>query len=263
MSRIIYPIRHPPDVLLTSPEASGERFKAGYAEAMRLLDAGDAAAAEGLFVDLAASGCLEAHNSAGVLMAKRRSPAALASFRRGADGGDPVAARNVGYLFALGLGVARDKAKAAEWYRRAAEMGNAVAMCNLGVLYEFGNGVARDDGAAAEWYLKSARAGYSRGMTNLGVMLCDGRLPRDVARAEEWLRRSGSPRAKLHLRWLMLSGDIAERFEGESLRLLEDSAASGYSKAMTALADLVEGADPKRARELRARAGAKLAKRGG
>jgi hypothetical protein len=44
----------------------------------------------------------------------------------------PIRVANLGYMYELGAGIARDKAAAARLYRKAADLGNADAMTNLG-----------------------------------------------------------------------------------------------------------------------------------
>ena len=48
--------------------------------------------------------------------------------------------------------MAKDPAKAADLYRQDAEGGDRVAACNLGYLYETGVGVAQSWADAEKWY---------------------------------------------------------------------------------------------------------------
>ena len=50
---------------------------------------------------------------------------AVSLFKKAYDAGDNMGSRNLGYCYALGMGVEYSKEKAAEWYRRSAENGNA------------------------------------------------------------------------------------------------------------------------------------------
>ncbi len=162
-----------------------------------------------------------------------------------ADGmGDSAGTRNLGYCYAVGIGVNKDKERAAELYIKAAEAGNAKAMCNIGVLYSYGHGVPLDHAKAAEWYRRSAEAGYSRGMTNYACALRDGRgVVKDLKAAEDWLWKAGSPRAKRLLAiMLMEKGDS----DGCVLALLEDAAKTD-SKAMVLLGDRMVKEDRERA----------------
>ena len=77
-------------------------------------------------------------------------------YRESAEHGDAEAQYQMGGLYRLGKGVARDYAEAEGWYRRAAEQGHAEAQYWIGRLYEGGLGVEQDDSEAAEWYGKAA-----------------------------------------------------------------------------------------------------------
>ena len=175
---------------------------------------------------------------------------ALELFEKAYKEGDSMGSRNLGYCYALGLGVEADKAKAAEWYRISGEMGNAKAMCNLGVLYLYGHVVEKDPAKAAEWYRRSSEAGYSRGMTNYACLLRDGEgVPKDPEKAVYWFEQSGSPRAKRLLAQMYLSGTDIPKDVPKAKELLE-SASSRDRKAMFILGDLIYDEDKDRAVEL-------------
>ena len=70
-----------------------------------------------------------------------------------------IAISHVGFAFERGLGVQRDKTKAAEWYLKAAENGLAEAQNNIGVFFELGIGVKQDSQSAGYWYKKAAEQG--------------------------------------------------------------------------------------------------------
>ena len=175
---------------------------------------------------------------------------AIALFRLADEKGNSSGTRNLGYCYAVGIGVEKDKEKAAELYIKASEMGNATAMCNIGVLYEYGHGVPQDMTKAAYWYGRSAEGGYSRGMTNYARMLRDGKgIEKDPKAAEDWFCKSGSPRAKRLLAKMKLEGtDIPKDLECARC-LLEDASATD-SKAMVMLGDLIMDEDRERAVEL-------------
>ncbi len=69
-----------------------------------------------------------------------------------AEAGDANAQFHLAFMYDYGQGVARDPATAAEWYRRAAEQDLAVAQFTLADMYETGKGVARDPVEAYRWY---------------------------------------------------------------------------------------------------------------
>jgi TPR repeat protein len=74
---------------------------------------------------------------------------ALAWYRKAADQGKVTAQNELGRMYDLGIGVAKDSGRAAEWYRKSAENGSAAGQFNLGVLYMVGCGVAQDCSQAA------------------------------------------------------------------------------------------------------------------
>ena len=175
---------------------------------------------------------------------------AILLFRRAYRKGDNMGSRNIGYCYALGIGVKRNKRLAAKWYTRSAEAGNAKAQCNMGVLCEYGNGVKKDHCKAAEWFRKSAENGYSRGRTNYACMLRDGNgVAKDPEKAVYWFEQSGSPRAKRLLAQMYLSGEDIEKDVDKAKELLE-SASDKDRKAMFILGDLILEDDKERAIEL-------------
>lgn len=182
---------------------------------------------------------------------------AIALLKRACEAGNASAARNLGYCYAVGIGVERNKELAAKLYIKASEAGNAKAMCNIGVLYSYGHGVELDFSKAAEWYRRSAEGGYSRGMTNYACCLRDGKgVDKNPELAAEWFTRSGSPRAKRLLAIMKLDGDgIAKDVQG-ARALLEDASATD-SKAMVILGNLVFSEDRDKAVSLFDRAAAK------
>ena len=69
-----------------------------------------------------------------------------------AEQGHVPAQFNLGTLYELGQGVARNDATAAAWFVRAAERGDVQAQVKLAGWYESGTGVARDPARARFWY---------------------------------------------------------------------------------------------------------------
>jgi uncharacterized protein len=72
-----------------------------------------------------------------------------------AEQGDPSAQAELGYLFAVGLGVAQDDKAAAHWYQQAALQNITHASMAMAAMYALGRGVPRDDQAAFYWLLHS------------------------------------------------------------------------------------------------------------
>ena len=61
---------------------------------------------------------------------------AIQYLRKAADKGDIGAQNQIGNLYALGLGMPRDRQVAANWYRKAAFAGSADARVNMGHLFD-------------------------------------------------------------------------------------------------------------------------------
>ena len=70
-------------------------------------------------------------------------------------------------MYALGLGVERNYAKAREWYEKAAANGEAKAQYSLGYMYEYGLGVEQDYAKARDWYQKAADNGHANAKKRL------------------------------------------------------------------------------------------------
>lgn len=77
-----------------------------------------------------------------------------------ARSGNADAEELIGVMYAMGLGVARDDARAFEWYLRSAMKGHPGAQSGVGWYYEVGRGLpAIDLVRAYMWYTLSAIGG--------------------------------------------------------------------------------------------------------
>ena len=162
-------------------------------------------------------------------------------FKTAADAGNASGLRNLGYCYAVGINIPKDKEAAAICYQQAMELGNAKAACNLGVMYDYGHGVPRDPEAAFQCFTYAAENGNTRGMTNLGEFYNYGKgTEKNLDLAEKWYLESGSPRAHHRLALIYLDEPSkADRSKG--LEHLKISADRGYSKAMVRLGDEIGG----------------------
>ncbi|MGA2081803.1 MAG: caspase family protein [Holophaga sp.] len=123
---------------------------------------------------------------------------ALAWFTKAADQDFPVAHRNLGRIYAQGIGVPKDEARAFLCYQKAlkaarplAERGDPDGQVLMGYLCRDGEGMAKDDAQAADWFRKAADQGSPLGQTALGVMHLQGRgVPKDAAQAVAWYRKA-------------------------------------------------------------------------
>ena len=127
-----------------------------------------------------------------------------------ADQGDAAAQRNLGLMYAAGLGVAQDYAEAIRWYRKAAEQGYAGAQSDLGFRYAHGQGVPQDYAEAVGWYRKAADQGDAGGQANLGFMYEKGLgVPQDHSEAVKWFRMAadqGDAAAQQNLGFMYANG---------------------------------------------------------
>lgn len=91
-----------------------------------------------------------------------------------AEAGDATSQHNLGFMYANGMGVARNDQEAVRWYRQAAERGLASSQYNLGVMYANGVGLAQSDQEAVKWYRLAAEQGLADAQYNLGLMYDGG-----------------------------------------------------------------------------------------
>lgn len=126
--------------------------------------------------------------AAGLAAAKKGDfETALTEWLPLAKDGNPSAQFNVGQLYRLGRGVAKDYAKASHWYEKAAEQWHSGARHNLAVLYEKGLGVPIDYAKALTWYEKAANQDYGVAQFNLAVMYSIGQgTRRNLVKAYMW-----------------------------------------------------------------------------
>ena len=86
--------------------------------------------------------------------------AAVAAYRRAADGGYAAAQMSLGTMYQDGLGIAHDDAQAVIWFRNAAEQNYVLAEDALGTAYRDGRGIDKDLWQASVWFKKAADQGY-------------------------------------------------------------------------------------------------------
>ena len=88
--------------------------------------------------------------------------------------GDADAEVTLGYLYADGLGVARDPAVALRFYQLAAEQGGARAMNLLGFAYHHLPPPYGDFEQARHWYEEAAEMNWLPAVNNLGLLYMEG-----------------------------------------------------------------------------------------
>jgi uncharacterized protein len=140
-----------------------------------------------------------------------------------AQGGDPLAATNIGLCFESGEGRGKSDTVAAQWYTRAAQGGNAYGMYNLGLAYEYGRGVAQSFATAAEWLRRALDTKLSTG---------------DNVDAQRHLRRAtnhveaakGNPQAQYDLAIDLMNGHEPEvKDQRRAMMMMREAATRGQS----------------------------------
>jgi TPR repeat protein len=105
---------------------------------------------------------------------------------------------NLGRMYRKGIGVVKDPTKAFHWYRKAAERGYATAQYQLGLIYLLGRGTARNAEEAKKWFLKASdwyhkvgNQGGAWAAFRAGDMHRLGRgLARDREEAKKWWHKA-------------------------------------------------------------------------
>lgn len=106
-------------------------------------------------------------NSAYLALQQGDYELAVQIFKELSDAGDMRAQYEMGYLYSVGLGVAKDWKKASAFYTQAARAGYAPAQASLAYNYSFGLGVPLDKQTAEYWNEQAAAAGNLMAMNNL------------------------------------------------------------------------------------------------
>lgn len=119
-----------------------------------------------------------------------RLPEAVVFYLQAATQGHPLAQKTLGFVYANGLGVAQDYAKAARWHHAAADQRDGDALHNLGYLYAGGYGVDPDDIQAHMWYNLAAAqgsAGAAAKRDTLAARMDDAQIAEAERRALAWI----------------------------------------------------------------------------
>ncbi len=71
----------------------------------------------------------------------------------------------LGWMYARGIGVAQDDAKAVSLFQQACDAGKLLGCSNLGVMYTRGRGVAQDDAKAVSLFRQACEMGLESACT--------------------------------------------------------------------------------------------------
>ncbi len=113
-------------------------------------------------------------------------------FLERAESGDINAARTIGDLYFLGLGISKDEKRAVYWISKAASKGDGSAALDLAVKYQLG----KIDGSvnleeAFKWYQVAAHRGSFSGAAGLARAYRDGSgVTANIDAAKEWAQRA-------------------------------------------------------------------------
>jgi len=164
---------------------------------------------------------------------------AFARVKESADKGSAEAQLHLGTMYADGVGVKKDLAKAAKWHRRAAEQGLARAQFELGLDYLNGDGVKPDPEEAVSWFRKAAGQQLVDAECELGVCCLSGRGTRQNGpEAVEWFRKAaaqGSAYAEYQIGNCYFEGTGLSKDVEESIKYFRGAAQKGVAAAQDRL----------------------------
>lgn len=156
-------------------------------------------------------------------------------FKQLADGGDPQAEHNLGFLYHVGRGVARNDAQAMIWHRKAADQGYAPSQFDVGQMFEDGEGVRADANQAIAWYTKAAERNYLPAEQKLADLYI---LRRDFANALVWVRKCaerGDPGEEFNLGSFYFNGWAAPKDNAQARLWYSKAATQGSVAAANVL----------------------------
>lgn len=175
--------------------------------------------------------------------AARDYDAARTQYEKAMRLGNPLAANNLGSLYAAGRGsVPKDDREAARLFKTAADQGVAAAQNNLASFYQNGRGgLPKDDVEAARLYKLAADQGNPAAQNALGTFYQNGRggLPKDDSAALRQYRLAadrGNAYGQSNLAYFYQSGRGGlHKDDGEAARLYRLAADQGNPAAQNAL----------------------------
>lgn len=149
-------------------------------------------------------------------------------YEKAAQAGHPVAAVNLGAMYAHGRGVKQDYGLARKWYTVGAEKNHPVAQCNLGILYAKAQGVKQDCKKAGSWFRKAAKQGYGTAELNLGLLYTKGcGVKQNDKTAVSWFKKAAA-HGEMDAQFLL---GYAYEF-GKGVKINMDEALKWYGEAV-------------------------------
>ena len=171
-------------LLLSAALLSGLLFAlpghAGLKEGLAAYDKADYATALRELEPLAKKGNAQAQSQLGRMFGLgqgvAKDPRASAEwFNLAAQQGVVEAQSILGYMYLVGEGSPQNNAKALEWTRKAAEKGDAMAQYNLAVMHGEEFGIKKNPAESLKWLRKAAEQGHADAQNALGVMYREGK----------------------------------------------------------------------------------------
>ena len=163
-------------------------------------------------------------------------------YEKAANSGDPGAQEQIGFLYQAGIGVEQNLVRGAEWFERAIAGGSTSAKVSLGFAYAWGLGVRKDPEFGFQLFREAAERRNAAGACYLGFSYYFGiGVTRDVVKARHWFEvgaKLRNPQAEFELA-LLLFQQADGGATGRALKLLRESAESGYVPAKHQLALLM------------------------
>ncbi len=133
-----------------------------------------------------------AHSASSSSAAPLNVPATdLATLRRLAEKGDPIAQFSLGARYATGEEVTQDYSEAVQWFSKAAEQGHVPAQATLGAYYLAGRGVPVDLTKAYFWSLLAAAGGDEASKSRVALLasrLSRRQISMTQQQADDWIR---------------------------------------------------------------------------
>ena len=125
----------------------------------------------------------------------------LADIQHDAVAGNAVAQFRLGSMYASGVGVEHDDAKAFEWISKSADQGNTEAMSLLSLMYGAGRGVKHDFSTAYVWAAladrlapEEKRTAYAKSKREMASWLSPDQVAAADVRVEDWLKTHHVPK---------------------------------------------------------------------
>jgi TPR repeat protein len=145
---------------------------------------------------------------------------------------------NLGWCYYRGKGIEPNYAEPEKWFRQEAEKGDAYAQYFLGWLYTYGSGdLKQDESEAVKWWQKSAEQGFAEAQYELGIAYFYG-IGVEVNHDEgtKWQRKAAEQGLALAQSQMELClSNIDDPNHSERISWLQKAAMQGYTIAQKGL----------------------------